>query len=204
MRNLILLFYKSNCFKTENFGITKTFFVFSVHNTDIPSKKCKELIKKSVENHLTEMKMSPQSGSSAQQQPNQQQATQQQHQQLSIQQPNINNQPMYQIPAYVATQGPHGGLYQMQMLPQSMGSNVYVSNVTANVNVHGYMATAHPQQMMTPTYLTPTEQQSQNSTSAVAGTIVHESHVSDYYLSGIVCNFCTKSALVIVVSLDIT
>ncbi|XP_050095835.1 nuclear receptor coactivator 6 isoform X1 [Anopheles aquasalis] len=45
------------------------------------------------------------------------------------------------IPAYMQP-GPHG-MYPVPMVPQTVpNNNVYVSNLTANVNVHGYMS--HP------------------------------------------------------------
>jgi ubiquitin carboxyl-terminal hydrolase 10 len=174
------------------------FLILSVRNKDIvSSQKCREPNNDSraaesiVEQQLSgDMKMSPQSGNSGQsgqQQPQQPQQQQQQQQQLTIQQQNINShqlpqhnqQPMYQ-PVYMA-QGPNGSVYQM--MPQTLGSNVYVSNVTANVNLHGYVPATHPQHVMAPAYLASTDQ-SQNVTPGTAGAIMHENHNNNVRANG--------------------
>lgn len=92
-----------------------------------------------------------------QQQHNQQQAPQQQQQASSQQQQQSTGQT--NIPSNLAPQTPiysqpppnyipHGG-GMFQMLPSGLSSNVYVNNVTANVNLHGFPAhtTTMPQYM---------------------------------------------------------
>ncbi|XP_049541643.1 neurogenic protein mastermind isoform X2 [Anopheles darlingi] len=60
------------------------------------------------------------------------------------------------IPAYMQP-GPHG-MYPVPMVPQTVpNNNVYVSNLTANVNVHGYMSHPMSPYMTTGTQYLPAE-----------------------------------------------
>ncbi|XP_052567023.1 proline-rich protein 36 isoform X3 [Culex pipiens pallens] len=103
-----------------------------------------------------------------QQQQQQQQQGQQSQQQQS--QPNVTRggeqgsvapqqqQPIYPsqpIPAGYMVGGPHANaaMYPMQVIPQP--GNVYVSNLTANVNVHGFMPHGMPGYMAAATTGTP-------------------------------------------------
>lgn len=56
-------------------------------------------------------------------------------------------QQMYPSQPYM-TGGPHGNaMYPMQVIPQALPGNVFVSNLTANVNVHGFMPHGMPPYM---------------------------------------------------------
>ncbi|XP_058836784.1 uncharacterized protein LOC131693183 isoform X2 [Topomyia yanbarensis] len=56
--------------------------------------------------------------------------------------------PSQGIPAGYMSGGPHSNaVYPMQVIPQPLPGNVYVSNLTANVNVHGYMPHGMPSYM---------------------------------------------------------
>ncbi|KXJ74711.1 hypothetical protein RP20_CCG013093 [Aedes albopictus] len=56
-------------------------------------------------------------------------------------------QHMYPSQPYMAGGPPGNAMYQMQVIPQPLPGNVYVSNLTANVNVHGFMPHGMPQYM---------------------------------------------------------
>jgi hypothetical protein len=108
-----------------------------------------------------------------QQQPNMNNQHQQQHQQQHTQQ--NNNQAVYAPQQqYIGQVGNQIGGAMYQMLPHVM-PNVYVSNMTANGNVHGYMTQAIPQYMTntTPTFVHLTE--------ANQGGQLHE-HVSSIFV----------------------
>lgn len=56
-------------------------------------------------------------------------------------------QQMYPSQPYMAGGPPGNAVYPMQVIPQALPGNVFVSNLTANVNVHGFMPHGMPPYM---------------------------------------------------------